>query len=163
MHRDEVFKPTNTGRLIADVMPDSTHAFQWSRTQPPVQLLAMLRDPRRVCAIAYPARKGANKATLAGVPKDLGERIFTIILLDGTWRQAGRMYRMSRYLDSTPLINVPMPTSEYAVRQAPMAGQLATAEAAVALLSACQEHSAAAHLSQYFGAFNRAYVSLRGR
>jgi DTW domain-containing protein YfiP len=38
MFDTEPMKPSNTGRLIADILPDTT-AFQWSRTEPPQALL----------------------------------------------------------------------------------------------------------------------------
>jgi DTW domain-containing protein YfiP len=38
MFDTEPMKPSNTGRLIADILPD-TAAFQWSRTEPPQALL----------------------------------------------------------------------------------------------------------------------------
>ena len=38
MFDTEPMKPSNTGRLIADILPD-TEAFQWSRTEPPQALL----------------------------------------------------------------------------------------------------------------------------
>ncbi|MCL7680395.1 DTW domain-containing protein, partial [Klebsiella pneumoniae] len=38
MFDTEPMKPSNTGRLIADILPD-TEAFQWSRTEPPAALL----------------------------------------------------------------------------------------------------------------------------
>ncbi|MCF1439981.1 MAG: DTW domain-containing protein, partial [Shewanella sp.] len=41
MYDDEVLKPTNSGRLIADLIPD-THAFLWSRTEVNPELLALL-------------------------------------------------------------------------------------------------------------------------
>ena len=39
MFDTEPMKPSNTGRLIADILPD-TVAFQWSRTEPSQDLLA---------------------------------------------------------------------------------------------------------------------------
>ena len=38
MFDTEPMKPSNTGRLIADILPDTT-AFQWSRTEPSQDLL----------------------------------------------------------------------------------------------------------------------------
>lgn len=46
MYEGEVFKPSNTGKLIADILPN-TLAFQWSRTDPDPQLLAAIQDPTR--------------------------------------------------------------------------------------------------------------------
>src|SRR5699024_881777 len=42
MFDGEVFKPSNTGKLIADVLPD-TQAYQWSRTDPDNPLLDALQ------------------------------------------------------------------------------------------------------------------------
>jgi DTW domain-containing protein YfiP len=44
MFDTEPMKPSNTGRLIADILPD-TEAFQWSRTEPPQALLDLVADP----------------------------------------------------------------------------------------------------------------------
>ncbi|WP_411900773.1 DTW domain-containing protein, partial [Salmonella enterica] len=40
----EPMKPSNTGRLIADMLPD-TAAFQWSRTETPQALLELVQHP----------------------------------------------------------------------------------------------------------------------
>ena len=42
MFDTEPMKPSNTGRLIADILPDTT-AFQWSRTEPPQALLELVK------------------------------------------------------------------------------------------------------------------------
>lgn len=45
MFDDEILKPSNTGRLIADVFED-TFAYIWSRTEPNTEMLALLNDPQ---------------------------------------------------------------------------------------------------------------------
>ena len=55
MYDSEPMKPSNTGRLIADVLPDSTWAFLWSRTQPHPELLALLADPAWQPYVVFPA------------------------------------------------------------------------------------------------------------
>ena len=45
MYKGEYYKPTNTGRLIADVVKDN-HAFLWKRTEPEEALLALLRNEK---------------------------------------------------------------------------------------------------------------------
>ena len=45
MTKKEVFKPSNTGWLIADVVSDN-FAFIWSRTETDDGLLALLSDPQ---------------------------------------------------------------------------------------------------------------------
>lgn len=44
MFDTEPMKPSNTGRLIADILPD-TVAFQWSRTEPSQDLLELVQNP----------------------------------------------------------------------------------------------------------------------
>ncbi len=43
MFDTEPMKPSNTGRLIADILPD-TVAFQWSRTEPSLDLLDLVQN-----------------------------------------------------------------------------------------------------------------------
>jgi DTW domain-containing protein YfiP len=46
-------KPSNTGRLIADILPD-TAAFQWSRTEPPQALLDLVASPDYQPMVVFP-------------------------------------------------------------------------------------------------------------
>ena len=54
MFDTEPMKPSNTGRLIADTLPD-TEAFQWSRTEPPQALLDLVADPQYQPMVVFPA------------------------------------------------------------------------------------------------------------
>src|SRR5690606_3171647 len=82
MHRNEVFKPTNTGRLVADVLPDQTHVSCWHRLAPEALLLDLLADPARRCCVVYPDQ---DEPTQAAEALALPGKINTFILLDGTW------------------------------------------------------------------------------
>jgi DTW domain-containing protein len=84
------------------------------------------------------------------------------VLLDGTWKQARKMFKTSRWLHRFPLMTLVDPQQGcYAVRQAPVAGQLSTAEATVAVLQQCGRTEAAQLLGDYFGVFNQHYVAAR--
>ena len=50
---NEVFKPSNTGRLIADTVKE-TYVYQWHRTQPDPQLLSLLSDPKFFPIVVFP-------------------------------------------------------------------------------------------------------------
>ncbi|MNT97512.1 DTW domain protein [compost metagenome] len=50
----EPLKPSNTGRLIADILPE-TQAFLWSRTEVDPALLAAINDPERQPYVVFPA------------------------------------------------------------------------------------------------------------
>src|SRR5699024_50119 len=52
-HPLEHNKPTNTGRLIGDIL-DTTELFTWYRTAPDERLLALLEDARYAPFIVFP-------------------------------------------------------------------------------------------------------------
>lgn len=165
MHRDEVFKPTNTGRLIADVLPEQTHVFCWSRTEPAQELVDLLGDPRRRCVIVFPAdanEAGSKPRTLmTELPDD--EKITTFILLDGTWKQSGRMFHLSRWLEAIPCVILPEALVRgYAVRKSHQEHYLSTAEAAGLCLEMAGEVCTAKALQDYFELFNVHYLATRG-
>ena len=165
MHRDEVFKPTNTGRLIADLLPQQTHAFCWSRTEPVQELVDLLGDPQRRCVIVFPAdanEAGSKpRALMTEFPDD--GRITTFILLDGTWKQSGRMFHLSRWLDAIPCVVLPEALVRgYAVRKSHQEHYLSTAEAAGLCLEMAGEVRAANALQDYFQLFNLHYLATRG-
>lgn len=169
MHRDEVFKPTNTGRLIADLFPDQTHAFLWDRTQPPAALIKLINDPKRHCQLVFPPREGEERI-IESHPSHAIQRkqIATVILLDGTWKQARKMYSQSQWLKQLPLLDLNTAIDSldgelghYKVRQACEAGRLATAEAGALCLHAAQDSDNTRKLLDYFTVFNEHYVAAR--
>jgi DTW domain-containing protein len=160
MHRNEVFKPTNTGRLIADVLPAQTHVFCWHRTEPDPALRALLADPERQCCVVYPEEGGRQMDADALLQTDC---INTFILLDGTWKQGRRMLTLSRWLDAVPRMALPETLLRgYAVRKSRLSHQLSTAEAGALCLQLAGEAQQAEALLDYFALFNQHYLATRG-
>lgn len=161
LHRVEVFKPTNTGRLIADLFPQ-THAFCWSRTEPEQALLNLLQDEKRQCFIVFPADPTTKpRKIFTEIPAN--EKIKTFILLDATWKQSGRMFHLSRWLESIPCIDLPQGTLRgYAVRKSHQDDYLSTAEAAALCLQMAGEQGNSELLLDYFQLFNEHYLATRG-
>ena len=161
MHRDEVFKPTNTGRLIADIFPENTYAFAWSRTEPSAELLQLLDDPRRQCFIIYPSAESETRAVYSTVP--VSDKSPTFILLDGTWKQSSRMFHLSRWLDKVPVLRLPETLLRgYAVRKSHQDNYLSTVEAAALCLQVAGESRQSETLLDYFALFNMHYLATRG-
>ncbi len=165
LHRNEVFKPTNTGRLIADIFPAQTHAFCWHRTEAEEALLALLADEQRFCVLVFPteAAEGARvrREVLTELPS-CGRKL-TFILLDGTWKQSGRMFHLTQWLGAVPTIALPEALVKgYAVRKSHQDHYLATAEAASLCLELAGDYSAAEALQDYFQLFNLHYLATRG-
>lgn len=166
-HRMEHYKPTNTGRLIGDVL-DNTRVFTWHRIDPDPVLLALLDDARYAPFVVFPDDQpdydrgrvvGINAVTRA----QAAGKVAVYILLDGTWRQARRIFRKSPYLDRLPVL--PLRTSRqsrYRLRKSASAEHLSTAEVAAELLRQGGDANAADVLDDYFDAFNQSYAASRG-
>jgi DTW domain-containing protein YfiP len=157
LHRIEVFKPTNTGRLIADLFPAQTHAFCWSRTEPEQALLDLLSDENRQCFIVFPAdtpeAKAKSRKVFTEIPTN--DKIKTFILLDATWKQSGRMFHLSRWLENVPCVSLPEGVLRgYAVRKSHQDDYFSTAEAAALCLQMAGEQANSDVLLDYLQLFN---------
>ncbi|CNF20032.1 DTW domain-containing protein [Yersinia nurmii] len=158
MFDTEPLKPSNTGRLIADILPD-TQAFLWARTEVDPALLAAIADPSRQPYVVFPEayaepdRQVLNKMPAGGKPP-------LFILLDGTWTEAKKMFRKSPYLAGLPMLslNVSM-TSNYQLREAQRPEQHCTVEVAAALLAQAGDLQAAEGLSAHFNYFRQQYLA----
>lgn len=158
MFDTEPMKPSNTGRLIADVLPD-TEAYQWSRTEPPQALLDLVASPHYQPMVVFPASyAGPHRTVLSQPPVEGKPPLF--IMLDGTWTEARKMFRKSPYLDALPVISVDLSkTSAYRLREAHAEGQYCTAEVAMALLELAGDTQAAQELTEHFTLFRERYLA----
>lgn len=177
-HPYEHFKPTNTGRLIRDVLPE-TRVFTWYRTAPDPELLALLADPRYAPCIIFPDDQpdyahrvvdmdavtgGRHKGDDRKDDEDEGNenKVPAFLIIDGTWRQARRMFRRSAYLENLPVL--PLATqrlTRYRLRKPASDAHLCTAEVAVEVLRQAGDTQAAEVLDDYFDVFNDCYASSR--
>lgn len=105
MYDTEVLKPSNTGKLIADLIPD-TFAFLWSRTIPNDELQSVLDDEQWQPFVVFPKEYAEDDRQVHSrkVVCDEGKRPL-FIMLDGSWREAKKMFRKSPYLDKYPLVS----------------------------------------------------------
>ena len=159
MHYKEAYKPTNTGRLIEDCLSD-TQRFTWSRTEPDSSLISALQAPDIDPYIVFPEGPGYEERMVDYQPKPGKRPVF--ILLDGTWRQARRMFRHSEYLQDLPVIQPQITRpSEYRLRKAAVEGQLCTAEVAAEMLYSADDRKGGDLLSAYFSIFNQHYRASR--
>ena len=164
MHSDEILKPTNTGRLAADAFPNNCWVFEWCRLEPSTELIALLEDPARQCVVVYPSTLTRPEYEPVA-PLAMHAKRLTIILLDGTWRQAARMINHSQWLAHVPSLALNIAAiekgSNYAMRKATQATRLSTAEAAAIALDQVGQSKASHHLLQLFNVFNSHYHATR--
>jgi len=162
-YRGEVFKPSNTGRLVADVVADN-YAFQWQRTELEPALKSLLENPDYSPIVVFP-QEYAQLENCINQPSDVeklkpGQKPLFIVL-DGTWREAKKMFR-STYLHGLPVLGVQsQQASNYQLREAAHAHQLCTAEVSAAVLRLNDEPEAAASLECYFDVFRERYLAGR--
>jgi len=156
----EALKPTNTGWLVADVVPD-TFAFGWARTAVDPALLALLADPQWQPYVVFPAEFAQpQRVVTAPVPTPGRRPLF--VLLDGTWSEARKMFRKSPYLDALPVLSLhPEQASTYRLRRSVHGHHLCTAEVAAACLALAGDVAAAQVLADWFEVFSAHYLATR--
>jgi DTW domain-containing protein YfiP len=181
MYDTEVLKPSNTGKLIADLIPD-TFAFLWSRTTKNEELLAVLDDQKWQPFVVFPKEyaDSSRKTHTQKVVCDEGKRPL-FIMLEGSWREAKKMFRKSPYLDKFPLVSFDPKEflggkmqlekesgiednfspvgkdSRYTVRKTELEHQFSTAEVAARVLEMSGEKDNAQLLDLWFDVFNYQY------
>jgi hypothetical protein len=163
VYKGEAYKPSNTGRLVADVMVDN-HAFLWHRTQPDAQLLALLVDEQYVPIVVFPHQYAESARCIdtldVATPLALGKK-WLFVLLDGTWQEAKKMFK-SDYLASLPVLGFqPKQRSRYFLRDAAHLHQLCTAEVAIEVLRLSGDNTSAEVLANYFTIFCQNYMVIK--
>lgn len=161
MYKNEYYKPTNTGKLIADVLPDN-YAFRWDRVTPDPALLELLNNPKYAPILVFPQQYAAAQRCIDS-PKDSIEiqrgKTPLFVMLDGTWREASKMFK-SPCFATLPVLGIqPDKASSYQLREAAHIHQLCTAEVAVEVLKMADDNIAAAALEEYFRQFRKAYIA----
>ncbi|MGK9175917.1 DTW domain-containing protein [Yokenella regensburgei] len=157
MYDTEPMKPSNTGRLIADILPD-TLAFEWSRTEPPQALIDLCTSNDYQPMVVFPASYAGSEREVLAAPPSGKPPLF--IMLDGTWTEARKMFRKSPWLDALPVISVDLArVSAYHLREAHAEDQYCTAEVAIALLDIAGDGDAAKGLGSHFSLFRERYLA----
>ncbi|MGY0216590.1 tRNA-uridine aminocarboxypropyltransferase [Endozoicomonadaceae bacterium StTr2] len=134
-HQTEFSKPTNTGQLVKELLPD-TLILEWSRVELPEQLLDRLADPAVTPWLVFPGEYAIYHSAelFKAEPKAKSDQPLFIVL-DATWQQARKIYRQSPYLHNLPLYNLgEVPESVYTLRRNQQAGHLCTAEVVACVL-----------------------------
>ena len=166
----EPLKPSNTGWLIADVVPD-TFAFGWARTEVDPALLALLADPQWQPYVVFPGEFVAPERLVHTLPtpsvradagvEPAGRRPL-FILLDATWPEARKMFRKSPYLDRFPVLSLqPEQISRYQLRRSRRDDHFCTAEVAGLCLDLAGEPQAAQVLQTYLDVFTHHYLQAK--
>ena len=161
----EALKPSNTGWLIADVVPD-TFAFEWARTEVDPGLIALLADPQWQPYLVFPGEFVAAERVVTELPADepaqAGGKRPLFVLLDATWPEARKMFRKSPYLDKLPVLSLQSEQlSRYKLRRSQRDEHFCTSEVAALCLALAGEAHAAQTLEAYLDVFTNHYLKAK--
>lgn len=150
----EFTRPSNTGRLLKLINPEQTEILAWERKPEPGSRLCELAQTPGVCLV-YPAPLAHPRRIERPVHPES-----VLILLDGTWQEALKMYRKSQYLSQLFLLSLPETVqSTYRLRENQLPSALCTIEAAAICLDLNAETDSAQALQQIFEQFQCHYLA----
>lgn len=158
MHRNEILKPSNTGKLIADIV-ENTSVFLWQRNEPDKALLTLINDNNYQPLLIFPLTHAVEEQPRFDSEK-VSEKVPLFIFIDATWRDARRIYHKSPYLHDIPILSLKQTIhsfeSQYA-RQPEKKGQFSTAEAAASAFDLLGFKYEAQLTQAWYDVFNFAY------
>jgi DTW domain-containing protein YfiP len=129
-HPTESKHPLNTVRIMKKSFHKMTVLIGEDFTND-LKLNTLLCDPNKACALLYP-EIGASLLDSHSPKTELTH----LILIDGTWRKAKKMFMLSKNLQTLPAIKLnPIEKSDYKIRKSPIESAISTLEAAVVALS----------------------------
>lgn len=142
LHRDEARKPTNTGQLAAACVAGSEVIVRGHEGQPSAPFVAA---PGTRPVLLFPDDDA--------VPLTAGDEPVTLIVPDGTWRQAARVRTRVPGLREVPCAVLPPgPPSRYQLRSEPRPGGLATLEAIARAFALLGDVEASTAMERVFAA-----------
>jgi DTW domain-containing protein len=160
-HERELHRPTNTGTLALALAGDLIERMVWERINPNARLLELLSKPEAL--LLYPADAIESKADLHAQhrPEHNSSHLTlananTIIVIDGTWQEAQKIYNKSAYLKKAPKATLTNTTlSTFSLRRNQVEGGLCTIECIIELCNIKGLHELADTLTAAFEQFNR--------
>ena len=152
----EFYRPSNTARLIKLINPDSTEIFQWERTKIPTELIKNINMEDYTTFVVFPAEN--EELEKRKVKFELTKKIPAFIILDGTWKEARRIFRKCDFLKSLPIVSIEQNyASDYDLRKGAAEGNLCTIEAAIELLKLNGELDSSQDMDDYYKLFLENY------
>jgi DTW domain-containing protein len=127
-HFKEIKKPSNTGKLVVEILGDGAEQVRWERLNPPARLVAEIEAGGVVLVYPGPGDEGdGSTVDLSGITQ--------FILIDSTWHEARKIHQRSPYLQKVRRICLkPSGPSQYNLRKNQKEASLCTAECVIEIL-----------------------------
>ncbi|AEF53743.1 tRNA-uridine aminocarboxypropyltransferase [Marinomonas posidonica] len=145
-HSEELKKSSGTGKLVKEALQQDCEIIEWSRVDPHPAILALNKQDT---LLIYPIDQTQKQSS-----HSLYTPIKHLIILDGTWQQARKIYNRSPYLHDFTHHEIQNSQSTYSKRRNQKQTGLCTAEVAIHLLTEYQ-HPATSKLQQAYTNFNQ--------
>lgn len=137
-HPHEMDKPLGTARILSLSLANSQVLVGEDFSQSD-ELNALLAEPNVQHYVLFPNDSSQSAAALKTCPHEEKVRV---ILLDGTWRKAYKMWQLSNNLHELPSLHLPDDlVGNYRIRKAPNENSLSTVEAGYHILSVLESQS----------------------
>ncbi|EHI99655.1 DTW domain containing protein [Clostridium sp. DL-VIII] len=152
----EFNRPSNTARLLKLMNTNSTELILWERTSTPKKLIEYINSEEYETYILFPVEN--DNLSEKKFEYRSSEKTPAFIILDGTWKEAEKIFRKSYYLKNLPQISLkPIYKSEYTLRKGASEGELCTIEAAIEVLKLNQEFENAQLIKDAFNLFLKSF------
>ncbi|MEO9654565.1 tRNA-uridine aminocarboxypropyltransferase [Marinomonas sp.] len=145
-HSEELKKPSATGPLVKQHLIEECEVITWSRVCPPKEILELPKDRTILVYLTDDTTKRALEDGALSAEH--------IIVIDGTWQQARKMYNQSPYLHDLKHYQIEGETSVFSKRRNQKDAGLCTAEVALHFLKK-RQHPKTQLLQHSFHAFNQ--------
>ena len=122
-HPSETHAAKNTARLAAYCLPEC-RIWHGENENDFLELRRELRNETRTVFLLYPSDGSVDIRALSTV----GTNKARLLILDGTWRKAYKMYQLNPWLYTYPTVTICDQTSNYTFRKAPNKNCLSTLE-----------------------------------
>jgi DTW domain-containing protein YfiP len=159
MHHRECHKTTATGPLALAALPNSELRIHGRRDRP--LDLSDLNTPGRRTLLLYP---GNEAPILSRCFLDQDNRPVTLVVPDGSWRQAARMARRLPGIEHAEMVRLPAGAkTEWGLRRQPRVDGVATFEAIARALGIIESPAVQSGMETLFRLMVRRTLESRGR
>lgn len=136
-HPSELNRAIGTARILTLSLPNARLWVGEDFSQLD-EFNALLAEPGREIWLVYPGEGSVPISSLAPTSQKIG-KIQTLILLDGTWKKAYKMWQLSTNLHHLPTVNLEnVESGNYRIRKSPKEQGVSTVEAGYLALTALE-------------------------
>lgn len=138
-HPSEIKRAIGTARILSLSLPNS-RLWVGEDFSGNDEFNRLLAEPERDVYVIYPGEGSVPISRVAATANK--QRIQTVILLDGTWKKAYKMWLLATNLHHLPLVNLDnADNGNYRIRKSPKEQGVSTVEAGYLALSVFEANS----------------------